>query len=110
MCWGIGQETLTTKKFNEENIIRVLQEEEGAITVRDVCRKPQITEQIFYGFQNPAIGGVRCENQSGPTFLSLSHSLDRAGLSFVSAQSGLPVPLSCDTLPTLNCHIRCGDF
>ena len=36
------------KKFNEEKIIKVLQEAEGDITVREVCRKHQITEQTFY--------------------------------------------------------------
>ena len=40
------------KKFNEENIIRVLQEAKGDIPVRDVCRKPQITEQTFYRWRN----------------------------------------------------------
>ena len=36
------------KKFNEEKIIKVLEEAEGDITVWDVCRKHQITEQSFY--------------------------------------------------------------
>ncbi len=40
------------KKFNEEIIIKVLQEAEGDITVRDVYRKHQITEQTFYRWRN----------------------------------------------------------
>ena len=40
------------KKFNEEKIIKVLQEAEGDITVWDVCRKHQITEQTFYCWRN----------------------------------------------------------
>ena len=40
------------KKFNEEKFIQVLQEAEGDIPVRDVCRKHQITEQTFYRWRN----------------------------------------------------------
>ena len=40
------------KKFNEEKINKVLQEVEGDIMVRDVCRKPQITEQTLYRWRN----------------------------------------------------------
>ena len=40
------------KKHDEENIIRILQEAEGDITVREVCRKHQITEQTFYRWRN----------------------------------------------------------
>ena len=40
------------KKFNEEKIIKVLQEAEGDNTVRDLCRKHQITEQTFYRWRN----------------------------------------------------------
>ena len=36
------------KKFNEEKIIKALQEAEGDITVREVRRKYQTTEQAFY--------------------------------------------------------------
>ncbi len=45
------------KKFSEEKIIRILQEAEGDIPVRDVCRKHQITEQTFYRWQNK-FGGI----------------------------------------------------
>ena len=40
------------KKFNEENIIKVLQEAEDDILDRDVCRKHQITELAFYRWRN----------------------------------------------------------
>ena len=40
------------KKFNEEKIIKVLQGVEGDITVQEVCRKHQITEQTFYRWWN----------------------------------------------------------
>ena len=40
------------KKFNEEKIFKVLQETEGNITVRDLYRKHQITEQSFYRWRN----------------------------------------------------------
>ena len=40
------------KKFNEEKIFKVLQETEGNITVRDLYRKHQITEQSFYRWLN----------------------------------------------------------
>ena len=43
---------MTTKKFNEEKIIKVLQETEDDITVRDVCRKHQISEQTFYRWRS----------------------------------------------------------
>ena len=40
------------KKHKEEQIIRILQEAEGDATVRDICRKHQITEQTFYRWRN----------------------------------------------------------
>jgi putative transposase len=40
------------KKHKEETIIKILQEAEGDITVRDICRKHQITEQTFYRWRN----------------------------------------------------------
>ena len=40
------------KNFNEEKIIKVLQEAEGDIPVRDVCRNHQITEQTFSLWRN----------------------------------------------------------
>ena len=49
---GVRQETLTMKNFNEEKIIKVLQEAEGDIPVHDVCRNHQITEQTFSLWRN----------------------------------------------------------
>ena len=46
---------MTKKKFNEEKIIKVLQEAEGDITVRGLWRKHLITKQTFY----------RCRNKFG---------------------------------------------
>ncbi len=36
------------KRFTEEQIIRLLQEAESGLTVADVCRKHNCTEQSFY--------------------------------------------------------------
>ena len=36
------------KRFSEEQIVRILQEAEGGVPVRDVCRKHNIVEQTFY--------------------------------------------------------------
>ncbi len=40
------------KRFNEEQIIRILKEEEGSISIRDLCRKYNVTEQTFYRWRN----------------------------------------------------------
>lgn len=40
------------KRVDESKIIKILQEAEGDITVRDICRKHQITEQTFYRWRN----------------------------------------------------------
>lgn len=41
------------KRFSEEQIIRVLKEEESDVsTIRDICRKHNITEQTFYRWRN----------------------------------------------------------
>ena len=36
------------KRFTEEQIIRLLQEAESGLTVADVCRKHNFSEQSFY--------------------------------------------------------------
>ena len=36
------------KRFTEEQIVRVLQEAEGGMSVADVCRKHNVSEQSFY--------------------------------------------------------------
>jgi putative transposase len=36
------------KRFTEEQIVRILQEAEGGMSTRDVCRKHGIAEQTFY--------------------------------------------------------------
>ncbi len=36
------------KQFKEEQIIRILQEAESGLTVADVCRKHNCSEQSFY--------------------------------------------------------------
>ncbi len=52
------------KNFNEEKIIKVLQEAEGDIMVRNVCRKHQITEQTFYRWRNK-FAAYGSENATG---------------------------------------------
>ena len=36
------------KRFSEEQIIRILQEAEAGMTVQDICRKHNCSEQSFY--------------------------------------------------------------
>ena len=36
------------KRFTEEQIIRILQEADGGMSARDVCRKHDVSEQTFY--------------------------------------------------------------
>ena len=38
------------KRFTEEQIIRILQEAEVGLSVADVCRKHNCSEQSFYRF------------------------------------------------------------
>jgi putative transposase len=40
------------KRFSEEQIISFLREAEGASSIRDVCRKHNITEQTFFRWRN----------------------------------------------------------
>src|ERR1700760_1729125 len=47
------QEGLQMKKrFTEEQIIRILRKAEGADSIKDVCRKNNITEQSFFRWRN----------------------------------------------------------
>ncbi len=39
---------MKSKRFKEEQIIRILQEAESGLTVADVCRKHNCSEQSFY--------------------------------------------------------------
>ncbi len=40
------------KRFTEEQIIRILQEGEQAESIREVCRRHNLTEQTFYRWRN----------------------------------------------------------
>ena len=44
------------KRFNEEQIVRILQEAEAAGSVRDICRKYNVTEQTFYRWRKQFAG------------------------------------------------------
>ena len=40
------------KRFSEEQIIRILREAEAGVQIREVCRRHNITEQIFFRWRN----------------------------------------------------------
>jgi len=40
------------KRFTEEQIVRILQEGEGGMSTRDVCRKHNVSEQSFYRWKS----------------------------------------------------------
>jgi len=40
------------KRFNEEQIIKILQESESGVKNREICRKHGITEQTFYRWRS----------------------------------------------------------
>ena len=44
------------KRFNEEQIVRILQEAESGVVVRDVCRKHNIVEQTLYRWRKKYSG------------------------------------------------------
>ncbi len=45
------------KRFTEEQIIRILQEAEAGLSVADVCRKHNCSEQSFYRWKSK-FGGM----------------------------------------------------
>ena len=45
------------KRFTEEQIIRILQEAEAGLSVSDVCRKHNCSEQSFYRWKSK-FGGM----------------------------------------------------
>jgi putative transposase len=45
------------KRFTEEKIIRILQEAEAGLSVADVCRKHNCSEQSFYRWKSK-FGGM----------------------------------------------------
>ena len=45
------------KRFTEGQIVRILQEAEGGMAARDVCRKHNVTEQTFYRWRSK-FGGM----------------------------------------------------
>ncbi|MDH3273573.1 MAG: transposase [Gammaproteobacteria bacterium] len=45
------------KRFSEERIIRILQEADSGLTVADVCRKHNCSEQSFYRWKSK-FGGM----------------------------------------------------
>ena len=45
------------KRFTEEQIIRILQEAESGLSVTDICRKHNCSEQSFYRWKSK-FGGM----------------------------------------------------
>ena len=45
------------KRFTEEQIIKALKEVDGGVEVRDVCRRPGVSEQSFYRWRRK-FGGL----------------------------------------------------
>lgn len=44
------------KRFSEEQIVQILQQAEGGGSVRDVCRKHNLSEQTFYRWRKRFAG------------------------------------------------------
>jgi putative transposase len=44
------------KRFTEEQIVRMLQEAKAGMSVRDVCRKHNVSEQSFYRWKTKYAG------------------------------------------------------
>ena len=51
------EEPMKGKRFSEERIIRILQEADSGLTVADVCRKHNCSEQSFYRWKSK-FGGM----------------------------------------------------
>ena len=43
-------------RFNEEQIVRILQKVEGGLKVRDVCKEHNVSEQTFYRWRSKYSG------------------------------------------------------
>jgi putative transposase len=52
MVFSIQEGLQMKKRFSEEQIIAFLREAEGSSSIRDVCRKHNITEQTFFRWRN----------------------------------------------------------
>ena len=47
---------MKSKRFSEEQIIRILQEVEAGLSVVDICRKHNCSEQSFYRWRAKYVG------------------------------------------------------
>ena len=52
MVFSIQEGLQMKKRFSEEQIIAFLREAESSSSIRDVCRKHNITEQTFFRWRN----------------------------------------------------------
>jgi putative transposase len=52
MVFSIQEGLQMKKRFTEEQIIRILREAERSDSIREICRKNNITEQSFFRWRN----------------------------------------------------------